>query len=95
MVENHALCGTTGGKGSCGKEDVTYSITCNNCGKRDIVRLYHGETSKNAYTCGKKHLEDLDRKIDALDNDIVNWIIIVNFKISLCQSLDCIEMIVY
>ena len=56
---------TTVGKGSCGKEVVTYSITCNNCAERDIVRVYHGETSKNAYTCVKKHLEDLDRKINA------------------------------
>ena len=47
------------------KEVVTYSITCNNCAERDIVTVYHGETSKNAYTHGKKHLEDLGRKIDA------------------------------
>ena len=45
---------------------ITYSITYNNCAVRDIVRVYHGESSKNAYTRGKKHLEDLDRKIDAL-----------------------------
>ena len=62
--ESCLVC-TTGGKGSCGKEGVTYSITCNNCAERDVVRVYHGETSKNAYTRGKKHLEDLDRKIDA------------------------------
>ena len=35
----------TGGKGSCSKEGVTYSISCNNCAKGDIVRVYHGETS--------------------------------------------------
>ena len=30
----------TGGKGSCGKEVITYSITLNNCAKRGIVRVY-------------------------------------------------------
>ena len=62
--ESCVVC-AIGGKGSRGKEGVTYSITFNSCAKRDIVRTYDGETSKNAYTHGKKHLEDLDRKIDA------------------------------
>ena len=62
--ESRPMC-TTGGKGSCGKKGITYSITCNNCAERTIVRVYHGETSKNAYTHEKMHSEDLDRKIDA------------------------------
>ena len=61
------LC-STGATGTCGKEDITNSITCNDCAERDIVKVYNSETSKNAqngYTRGKKHLDDLDRKIDA------------------------------
>ena len=54
---------TTGGKGSCGKEGLAYSITCNNCAERDIVRVYHGETS--TIHTWEKASEDLDRKIDA------------------------------
>ena len=46
--ESLLVC-ATGGKGSFGKEGITYSITCNNCAERDIVRVYNDETSKNAY----------------------------------------------
>ena len=33
--ESCLMC-TTGGKGSCGKEGITYSITCNNCVERSM-----------------------------------------------------------
>ena len=36
-------------KGSCDKNGVNYLITCTSC--EDV---YHGETSKNAYTRGKQ-----------------------------------------
>ena len=49
-----------GGKGSCDKEGVTYAITCVDCAEKGVERVYQGETSKNAYTRGKKHLDDLD-----------------------------------
>ena len=46
-----------GGKGDCSKENVNYSITCNEeCHNRDI---YHGESSYSAYTRGCEHLEKL------------------------------------
>ena len=46
----------TGGKGSCSKEGVNYEIVCVGCGEG----TYHGETSKNGFTRGKKHLQELD-----------------------------------
>ena len=46
----------TGGKGSCSKDGVNYEITCVGCGEGS----YHGETSKNGFTRGKKHLQELD-----------------------------------
>ena len=46
----------TGGRGSCSKEGVNYEISCLGCGEG----RYHGETSKNGFTRGKKHLQELD-----------------------------------
>ena len=46
----------TGG-GECEKEGVGYEIHCEECGKEGIERKYIGETSKNAYTHGKQHIE--------------------------------------
>ena len=47
----------TGGKGSCEKDGVNYEIACVGC-----EGTYHGETSKNGFTRGKKHLQELDGK---------------------------------
>ena len=44
-------------KGSCDKNGVNYVITCTSC--EDV---YHGETSKNAYTRGKQHLDEYNNK---------------------------------
>ena len=53
----------TGGSGSCEKEGVTYEIECVNCEEDGERSVYIGETSKNAYTRGRKHLQDLDGKL--------------------------------
>ena len=50
----------TGGKGSCEKEGVRYEITCVGCEEGQIRSFYVGETSKNAYTRGVKHMQDFD-----------------------------------
>ena len=48
---------TTEKKGSCDKNGVNYAITCTNC-----ENVYNGETSKNAYTRGKQHLDEYENK---------------------------------
>lgn len=53
----------TEGRGSCEKEGVTYEIECASCKENGERAVYIGETSKNAYTRGKKHLQDLDGKL--------------------------------
>ena len=62
------VCGTDG-KGSCDKEGITYAITCVDCAEKGVERIYHGETSKNAFTRGKGHLDDFRRK----SSDSVMW----------------------
>ena len=62
------VCGT-GGKGACDKEGITYAITCMTCAENGIERIYHGETSKNAFTRGKRHTDDFVRK----SKDSVMW----------------------
>ena len=44
-------------KGSCDKNGINYAITCVSC-----ENVYHGETSKNAFTWGKQHLDEYDNK---------------------------------
>ena len=46
-----------GGKGDCRRENVTYKISCNRCEK-----IYIGETSKNAFTRGQQHTQQLQNK---------------------------------
>ena len=53
------LC-RTGGRGSCEKDGVTYDIVCVGCEGDGREKVYRGETSKNVYTRGKKHLQELD-----------------------------------
>ena len=45
----------TGGKGSCSTNGVNYAIKCVGC-----ERTYHGETSRNGFSRGKEHLQELD-----------------------------------
>ena len=46
-----------GNKGDCRNENVTYKISCKKCEK-----IYIGETSKNAFTRGKRHKQQLQNK---------------------------------
>ena len=55
----------TGGRGSCSKDGVNYEITCVGCEEADRGGIYHGESSKNGFTRGKKHLEDFDRRAES------------------------------
>eukprot|EP00794_Sanderia_malayensis_P001936 gene1936-2201_t len=69
----------TGGRGSCSKDGINYEIACVGCEQQGRDMKYHGESSKNGFTRGKQHLEELDRrsessiavKIDQLEELIV------------------------
>ena len=51
------------GKGRCDKNGVTYEIECRGCSQEEGKRkVYYGETARNAFTRGKEHLKDLDRR---------------------------------
>ena len=54
--ESCFVCNTEG-KGSCDKNGINYAITCVSC-----ENVYHGETSKNAFTRGKQHLDEYSNK---------------------------------
>ena len=54
----------TGGKGNCETESTTYNIECLACGADEAEGEYRGHTSQNTYTRGRKHLKDLDQKLD-------------------------------
>ena len=54
--EDCPVC-TTGGKGPCNRESVTYEIKCTGCNN-----VYVGETSRSAYTRGKEHSKSLSNK---------------------------------
>ena len=41
---------------------MTYQIVCEECDKNGVVAHYKGETSKNNFTRGSKHLEQLRGK---------------------------------
>ena len=43
------------GKSNCRRVDVKYNVTCE---KEDCRGIYHGESSKNAYSRGKEHETD-------------------------------------
>ena len=64
--EDCMLC-KSGGKGSCRIKEVEYNMKCKGC-KEDISTLdavYKGETSKNTYVRGKKHIYELEHKLDS------------------------------
>ena len=48
--------------GDCRSKNVGYEIGCDDCSNIKSV-TYHGETSKNAYVRGAKHLENYKYKI--------------------------------
>ena len=43
---------------SCRKPGIAYSICCTICRSEGVVAEYQGETSKSAFTRGKKHLDE-------------------------------------
>ena len=55
--------------GDCRRNNVTYQIVCEECESGNVVAHYKGETSKNTYTRGLKHLEQLRNK----SKDSVLW----------------------
>ena len=55
--------------GNCRRKNVTYQIVCEECEKGGVVAHYKGETSKNNYTRGSKHLEQLKGR----SKDSVLW----------------------
>ena len=61
--DNCFVC-QTGGKGNCDAEGVTYNIECGWCGATVVEGEYIGQSSQNAYTRGKKHISELDQKLD-------------------------------
>ena len=50
-----------GAGGDCRKKNIGYEIGCDDCSEAKTV-AYHGETSKNAYVRGLKHLENYKYK---------------------------------
>ena len=53
-------CNTCGDpKFSCRKPGIGYEITCLLCSSNGISAVYQGESSKNAFARGKKHLQEL------------------------------------
>ena len=46
-------------KFSCRKPGIGYTITCLKCSSNEVSAIYEGESSKNAYARGKKHLQEL------------------------------------
>ena len=50
--------------GGCGREGVTYIITCHTCAKKGRNVKYIGETSRTGYIRGLEHLRDKESKKD-------------------------------
>ena len=55
--EKCMICRHGGGRGMCRKTGVTYEVGCKMCGGR-----YIGETSRNGFTRGREHMEDIMKK---------------------------------
>ena len=53
------------GRGSCSKDGINYEISCVGCEEDNHGGKYHGESSKNGFTRGKKHLEEFDRRAES------------------------------
>ena len=52
LVCKHGNCG------DCEKEGVAYEIWCNTCKIMRVIRIYSGESSKNAFSRGEEHEEN-------------------------------------
>ena len=50
-------------KYSCRKPGIAYTITCLKCVTEGLKSVYEGESSKNAYARGKKHLQELKSSV--------------------------------
>jgi len=51
---------TTGGKGDCNTESITYEIRCE--GNCNVKNVYKGESAESAFTRGQKHITDLNAR---------------------------------
>ena len=47
---------------NCKLSNIGYSIICQTCKDRGILRTYEGETCRNAHIRGNAHLRDLEKK---------------------------------
>ena len=62
---NDCFICTTGGKGNCTTEGITYRINCQSDEECTRKNVYKGETSSNGYTRGGEHIKNLaSRKVD-------------------------------
>ena len=55
----NCLCCSKGRPGNCEKNSIGYRITCEGCQGAGQWAEYEGETSRNAYSRGLEHQEDL------------------------------------
>ena len=55
------IVGKSDEKKNCRRNEVKYHIECKN---ENCDSVYHGETSKNAYTRGKEHREDYHNRLE-------------------------------
>jgi hypothetical protein len=51
------VCNSEEGRGNCRRENVTYTIQCNECDSK-----YIGETARNAFSRGMEHMKALTKK---------------------------------
>ena len=64
------------GTGNCNTEGITYEVKClGDCAVKD---LYKGESARNAYTRGHKHMSDL--KIAKKSEEIKHILYVPNFS---------------
>ena len=47
---------------SCTSEGMNYSLECMSCRKRDILRIYLGETSRSSYQRGREHSKEIQKR---------------------------------
>ena len=90
--EASCLVCSTGGKGSCDKTGVNYNIECVPCENAQKHRVYRGESSDNAYTRGKKHLQEFNGRCVWGCGDIARRSTIVRLWISEWTLRDIIRM---
>eukprot|EP00794_Sanderia_malayensis_P013421 gene13421-14800_t len=54
-----------GGQGSCSKDGINHEIACVGCEQQGRDVKYHGGSSKNGFTRGRQHLEELGRRSES------------------------------